>query len=42
MEIIKFIDNIVCYLIADLTLSENFKSEALLASLDPTNEDFAL
>ena len=42
IKMVKFIDNIICYLIVDITLCKNIKSETISANLDNTNEDFAL
>lgn len=42
IEIVKFIDNIVYYLIADVMSFEDIKSEILSANFDKTNEDFTL
>lgn len=41
-KIVRFIDNIVYYLIADITLSEDIKFEAPSANLDKTDKNFAL
>lgn len=38
----KFIDNIVCYLITDISLTKEIKQEVLSASLNKTDADFAL
>ena len=39
---VKFIDNIICCLMADVSDSSMTSQEALLANLDKTDEEFAL
>lgn len=41
-DIVKFIDNIIYYLITDISMTKKISQEALLASLDETDKEFAL
>lgn len=42
MNMMKFIDNIVCCLIADILSTKKIKQKALSAGLNKTNQDFPL
>lgn len=39
---VKFIDNIICYLMADIPIAEIISQEAPSVSLDKTNKKYAL